>query len=95
MDLLGLADERLHTDSVGIMPKPLPAKLPAVEGDDPVALGFKLAFQRINQIIDALHSMEATGGPGVRVIKTDSGTSFKAEDTTGGGGGTGDDPRWS
>ncbi len=52
------------------MPKRLPNKLPAVSGQGPAAQGFRLAFDRINEIIDYLESITPTQSVGVLTSHT-------------------------
>jgi hypothetical protein len=40
------------------MPKRIPSKMPTVEGDGPVAEGFRLSFDKINEILDYLESVQ-------------------------------------
>ncbi len=40
------------------MPKRVPSKMPTVEGNGPIAEGFRLSFDRINEIIEYLESVQ-------------------------------------
>ena len=68
------------------MPKRIPTKLPTVTGEGPTAQGFKLAFDRINEILDYLESLQPRPSANGYVEHTDIGVvhrpNLKAAETS-------------
>lgn len=78
------------------MPKRIPAKLPQVTGDGPVAQGFRLSFDRINEILDYLESLQPRPGAGELFEHTDTGITRQGQkNATGTEDETDSEARWA
>jgi len=77
------------------VPKRVPTKLPPVTGKGPVAAGFRVAFDKINEIIDQLESLQPSISADSLLEHTDTGVArrpaAKAKEETEEGG----EARWA
>jgi len=55
------------------MPKRIPSKLPQVSGNSGTAQGFRMAFDRINEILEYLESLQPSASMDSLVEHTPSG----------------------
>lgn len=77
------------------MPKRIPSKLPTVEGAGPVAEGFRLAFDKINEILEYLESVQPSQSADSYTDQTVVGVTRRPKKTTGAGTGEDGDARWA
>lgn len=71
-----------------------PSKLPNVSGDGPVAEGFRMSFETINQLIDYVRSITPQSGSGVDVRRNNRGVTLETTRSTGTAESDGD-ARWA
>ncbi len=78
------------------MPKRIPSKMPTVEGDGAVAEGFRLAFDRINEILEYLDSIQPVSSADSYTDQTVVGVTRRPKPKSGAtGDDAGDGGRWA
>ena len=78
------------------MPKRIPSKLPQVQGKGPVAQGFRLSFDKLNEILEYLESLQPAPSMDSLVEHTPTGVTRRPKKkAVAGGTGEGEEARWA
>ena len=77
------------------MPKRIPSKMPTVEGEGSIADGFRMSFDKINEILEYLESVQPAQSADSLTDQTVVGVTRRPKGRRTTAADEGEDPRWA